>query len=529
MAPKRTVKAADSEAEKRREATAKRRRENVVFHPPALSKSDLVREYAFMWGKETRDHGAPHVLPGDIKPSADKYPFFTAYFYCGLVPPFSDFFSELMWTYGFRLLDFTPNAVTCMSVFAHMCENFVGVAPNVALFRHFFIPRIEGDALSGSITWIPRPGSKQIYLEGLLHPKWEEWRATWCWIKEKDFPDYCAPRTKRVQRGKDWSDVSKCDGKLTIALDRITRLRAAGLTIEMVGADFLWRRIAPLQKRARFAWEYKNAADVMRLHTGLGNNLTVLQHASLRLQLFRSSGKFDLPEGVVPLCVNSAKDSILAMMPSCNAHGVEGGWQEPSAKDVQAWQASLTERPTRKENDLIRDTTEDELAHIAGRVAEAGMAGAAGSSRSAAAEDEEEEAADEEEAAEERQEELAGERTNEPAEEQEREEPPVPQVQKKKARVLRKAVSNEPVHPSSQGDAHADKGPAAKATRQQPSRRASPRQPVSAATGGTGAPQPVVPPGAKRARAPSPPPASSGTGHEVRWDLSNLSDEEDEE
>ena len=247
---------------------------------------------------------------------------------------------------------------------------------------------------------------------------------------------------------------------------RITRLRAAGLTIEMVGADFLWRRIAPLQKRARFAWEYKNAADVMRLHTGLGNNLTVLQHASLRHQLFRASGKFDLPEGVVPLCINSAKDSILAMMPSCNAHGVEGGWQEPSAKDVQAWLASLTERPTRKEVDLVRDTTEEELAYIAGRVAEAGTTGDAGGSRSAAAEDEEEEAADEE-PAEERREELAGGRTSEPVEEQEQEEPPVPQVQKKKARVLRKAASNEPVRSSSQGDAHADKEPTVKVTRQQ--------------------------------------------------------------
>ena len=57
-----------------------------------------------------------------------------------------------MWTYRFRLLDFTPNIVTCMSVFAHMCENFIGIEPNVALFLHFFIPCIEGDALSGSIT-----------------------------------------------------------------------------------------------------------------------------------------------------------------------------------------------------------------------------------------------------------------------------------------------------------------------------------------------------------------------------------------
>lgn len=43
------------------------------------------------------------------------------------------------------------------------------------------------------------------------------------------------------------------DEKLTIAVTRIHRLRAAGLTIEMVGADFLRRRIAPLQNKLREA------------------------------------------------------------------------------------------------------------------------------------------------------------------------------------------------------------------------------------------------------------------------------------
>ena len=108
-----------------------------------------------MWGKETSAHTAPEVLPGSIKAGPDKYPFFTIHFYYGLVPPFSEFFVEMMYTYGFHLLDFAPNAMTCMAVFAHMCENFVGVLPTVALFRHFFTPCIEADVLSGYITWIP--------------------------------------------------------------------------------------------------------------------------------------------------------------------------------------------------------------------------------------------------------------------------------------------------------------------------------------------------------------------------------------
>lgn len=435
-----------------------------------------------------------------------------------------------MYTYGFRLLDFTPNAVTCMSVFAHMCENFVGVVPNVSLFRHFFIPRIEGDALSGSITWIPRGSAKEAYLMGQLHLKWEEWRAEWCWIQEKDFPEFCVPRKEKVVRGKDWSDYGKCDDKLTPALNRIIRLKAAGLTIEMVGADFLWRRIAPLQKRKRYTWEYQNAADIMRLHTGLDSNLTVLEHISLCHQLFRASGKFHLPKSVVPLCINSAKDSILAMMPECNAQGVEALWQKPYVESEMAWLANLTERPTREEKDLIRNTTDEELAYMASRAEELKRPADASSSQSVAVENEEERA--DEDPAEEHQEEPAGERGEAAGEPEEEEEPPVVPVPKRRRRVLKKADSQEPVHPSLLEDEPTDKEVATRVTRQQGARRqtsqaqATRRNPSRRRTASSADEAEAshaaatASPAIKRPRA-SPPP--------VTWDLSILSDPEDEE
>ena len=58
----------------------------------------------------------------------------------------------MMATFGFRLLDFTSNAMICMAVFAHFCENFFVITPNVDLFHHFFVPRVEDKSLSGSMT-----------------------------------------------------------------------------------------------------------------------------------------------------------------------------------------------------------------------------------------------------------------------------------------------------------------------------------------------------------------------------------------
>lgn len=97
--------------------------------------------------------------------------------------------------------------MTFMSVFAHMCENFVGVMPKVALFRHYFVPQIKADVPSGDITWIPKASAKESYLDGQLHLKWDEWRAEWCWIKDSEFSNFCRPRMKKVEHGVDWGSL----------------------------------------------------------------------------------------------------------------------------------------------------------------------------------------------------------------------------------------------------------------------------------------------------------------------------------
>ena len=277
-------------------------------------------------------------------------------------------------------------------------------------------------------------------------------------IKQKDFPDYCIPRTERIQRNPRWTDVGPHDDKLGLALDRIFNLRADGLTIEMVGADFLWRRIAPLQQRGRRAWEYKNAADTMRLYPGLPNNLTVLEHNWLICRLFNKGCNHTLPEMVIPLCNNTARDSILAMMPACNAQGLEATWQQPEDAIVEEWFNNLVETPRRMEDDLIHPTKENELEFIAER---AEAVRGVGGSRTTGGDTEEEEEEDEED--------NAGERGGE--------KPPAPPALKRAAAAP--STSKRPVQkkPASSGPARSDpagtevgaKVPRQQAFRQQPS------------------------------------------------------------
>ena len=83
--------------------------------------------------------------------------------------------------YGFHLLVFTPNAMATMAIFAHLCENFVGVMSNVNLFRHYFVPWVESKVNhSGIISWMTRMARKILdYLPGYQRERWDEWRGDW--------------------------------------------------------------------------------------------------------------------------------------------------------------------------------------------------------------------------------------------------------------------------------------------------------------------------------------------------------------
>jgi hypothetical protein len=171
------------------------------------------------------------------------------------------------------------------------------------------------------------------------------------------------PRQMKLVCGGNWGDLDPQDRKLTVATTRIHRLKAAGLTIDVIGADFLRRRIAPLQNKGRLAWEYRNTADIMRLRPGLNHNLTVMQHAALCQKLFhlkadktdkadkteKADKPLKLPAGVIPLCNNSALSSIIAMMPVFNAHGLDQTWAEPDMERVQEFFDNLSERVIREE------------------------------------------------------------------------------------------------------------------------------------------------------------------------------------
>ena len=140
--------------------------------------------------------------------------------------------------YGFQFLDFMPNAMACMAIFAHLCENFAGVAPNVDLFRHFFVPLVENKAhRSGNVSWIPWVARESWdYLPGQQRNRWEESRADWCWIQDEEALEFCQARRECIVHGNDCREFILADDRLRAALNRITHLKALGVNHRASGS-----------------------------------------------------------------------------------------------------------------------------------------------------------------------------------------------------------------------------------------------------------------------------------------------------
>ena len=143
--------------------------------------------------------------------------------------------------------------------------------------------------------------------------------------------------------GRSWIPGTRI---FSLAVERIQLLREFGLTGNMVAADFLWRRLAPLQRRSHPAWAYEGPADPTRLWPGMEYNLFLEQHEELMRQLFGPGAAEGLPEKVIPLCRNSKRACLLELMPACNARGVEEAWVAPAGDARELLRNALAVRPS---------------------------------------------------------------------------------------------------------------------------------------------------------------------------------------
>jgi Putative gypsy type transposon./Protein of unknown function (DUF390). len=153
------------------------------------------------------------------------------------------------------------------------------------------------------------------YIPCVLRKKWDDWKSDWFYTPLANEARLRLPSQPPAQVSS-WRAPVDLGEDYDAVLDRLAGLRSQGLTGAMVYGDFLRRRIAPLQRRARSAWEYTGPEDYMRTHQGARwdwapEDFKIVVQRVLNLSSVEASR---IPQEILPLCSDPDRASILTIM-----------------------------------------------------------------------------------------------------------------------------------------------------------------------------------------------------------------------
>ncbi|KAK1692491.1 hypothetical protein QYE76_009188 [Lolium multiflorum] len=175
-------------------------------------------------------------------PSEESYPkppmeyrvSFVDHLIRGLSTPIHDFLRGLLFVYGIQLHQLTPNSILHISIFITLCECFLGIPPNWALWKRIFCLRRNG---SHNVTY--NIGGVVIcvrtdvdYFDVKFPDSVQGWRKKWLYIHEESANSVehnIVPfdGSARIQRRRSWdAEASEEEKKATEALmSRIHQLQ----------------------------------------------------------------------------------------------------------------------------------------------------------------------------------------------------------------------------------------------------------------------------------------------------------------
>ncbi|KAK1694004.1 hypothetical protein QYE76_010701 [Lolium multiflorum] len=182
----------------------------------------------------------------------------------GLSPPIHEFLHGLLFVYGLQLHQLTPNSILHVSIFITLCECFLGVQPNWALWKRIFCLRRNGShsvAYNIGCVFICVRSDVE-YFDVKFPDSVQGWRKRWIYVREESSGSMeynIAPFDggAKILRRRSWDAEATEEEKLaTEAL--MTRI-----------PYFLRIRVQPLQARKNPLWMYAGEEDVNRLSKDL--------------------------------------------------------------------------------------------------------------------------------------------------------------------------------------------------------------------------------------------------------------------
>ncbi|KAK1681014.1 hypothetical protein QYE76_041862 [Lolium multiflorum] len=222
-------------------------------------------------------------------PSEESYPTppmgyrvsFVDHLIRGLSAPIHPFLRGLLFVYGLQLHHLTPNSILHISIFITLCEAFLGVQPNWALWKRIFFCRRNGSAnvaynIGGVVISVR---SSVNYFDVKLPDSVQGWRKKWLYIREENHgcaEDNIPPfdGAEKILRRRSWDAEATEEERISTEalMTRIHELqntRGKELSGIQITAYFLRTRVQPLQARKNPFWNYAGDEDTDRLSTNL--------------------------------------------------------------------------------------------------------------------------------------------------------------------------------------------------------------------------------------------------------------------
>ncbi|KAK1660899.1 hypothetical protein QYE76_049058 [Lolium multiflorum] len=222
-------------------------------------------------------------------PSEESYPTppmeyrvsFVDHLIRGLSAPIHNFLRGLLFMYGLQLHHLTPNSILHISIFITLCESFLGVQPNWALWKRLFFCRHNGSTNVayniGGVAISVRPDVD--YFDVKFPDSVQGWRKKWLYIHEENHgsvEDNIPPfdGAEKIYRHRSWdakatAEENTATEALMTRIRELQNTRGQELSCIQITAYFLRIRVQPLQARKNPLWKYAGDEDVDRLTVDL--------------------------------------------------------------------------------------------------------------------------------------------------------------------------------------------------------------------------------------------------------------------
>jgi hypothetical protein len=202
----------------------------------------------------------------DRSPALGRMVVVEDFIHCGFLPPPSEFLLLILNFYGLTLLHLNPSSIAFLSIFAHLCEAYIGVVPFLDLFRFFYeLHWMETGRVSGCCGFRLHDGMKARYIPFQCHTSRTKWRSKWFYLELEELDPVLVVPEDQPKRQECWTSKPLLTPSLEAFLNVIGGLREQGLTEYDVARDFIARRIQSLQARAHPAFDFEGDLDVTRI------------------------------------------------------------------------------------------------------------------------------------------------------------------------------------------------------------------------------------------------------------------------